>query len=133
VSKTATALCLVSIAALSACKPEAGDPAPEAGESGPAPAGGEPTPFDFEHVPMGVIAKVKVDETARIFIDGRQVTMDQLEAALAALPPKRSAVWYHRSNPLQEAPPDVAAVSRQVVAAIARAKLPLSLVQEDFD
>ena len=122
-SKRAASLFLVSLAslfvfvALPALKPDAEEPAQ----------------FDFENAPMGVIAKVKVDETARIFIDGREVTLEELAAALAALPPKRSAVWYHRSNPLQEAPPDVAEVSRQVVAAIVAAKLPVSLVQADFE
>lgn len=126
-SKTAVILVLVLLgllAALPILKSDADDPGP---------AGGEPAAFDLDNAPMGVVAKVKVDESGRIFIDGREVTLEELEAAFAALPPKRSVVWYHRSNALQEAPPDVAAVSRQVVAAIIDAKLPVILMQEDFE
>jgi hypothetical protein len=60
------------------------------------------------------------------------VTVEGLKQALAALPKNRAAVQYHRSNPMQEAPPDVAAVSRQVMAAIIEAHLPVSLSAEDF-
>ena len=78
---------------------------------------------------FGEIAKVKVDRAGRIYLNGRIVTLEKLKRELSRLHKVNGAVWYHRENPHQDPPPEALAV----LEAIIDARLPVKLLEKDFD
>ena len=78
---------------------------------------------------FGEIAKVKVDRAGRIYLNGRIVTLENLKRDLSRLHKVNGAVWYHRENPHQDPPPEALAV----LQAIIDARLPVKLLEKDFD
>ena len=75
------------------------------------------------------IAKVKVDRSGTIFLDGTEVTVDELREAFARLKEEGGAVWYHREDPQREPTPEVIAV----IEAVVDDQLPIRLMDEDFE
>ena len=75
------------------------------------------------------IAKVKVTRTGAIYLNGKGVTMGELKEEFARLTQVNGAVRYHRENPQGEPPPEALAV----IQAIIDAKLPVKLLEKDFD
>ena len=78
---------------------------------------------------FGEIAKVKVDRAGRIYLNGRIVTLENLKRELSRLHKVNGAVWYHRENPHQDPPPEALVV----LQAIIDARLPVKLLEKDFD
>ena len=78
---------------------------------------------------VGEIAKVEVDRAGRIYLNGRIVTLENLKRDLSRLHKVNGAVWYHRENPHQDPPPEALAV----LQAIIDARLPVKLLEKDFD
>ena len=78
---------------------------------------------------FGEIAKVKVDRAGRIYLNGRIVTLENLKRELSRLHKVNGAVWYHRENSHQDPPPEALAV----LQAIIDARLPVKLLEKDFD
>ena len=78
---------------------------------------------------FGEIAKVKVDRAGRIYLNGRIVTLENLKREFSRLHMVNGAVWYHRENPHQDPPPEALAV----LQAIIDARLPVKLLEKDFD
>ena len=78
---------------------------------------------------LGEIAKVKVDRAGRIYLNGRIVTLENLKREFSRLRKVDGAVWYHRENRGQEPPPEALAV----LQAIIDARLPVKLLEKDFD
>ena len=79
------------------------------------------------------IAKVKVDRAGTIFLDGTEVTVDELKQAFARLKQEGGAVWYYREDPQGEPMPETAAVVEAVLNAVIAAELPIRLLEEDFE
>lgn len=78
---------------------------------------------------FGEIAKVKVDRAGRIYLNGRITSLESLKREFSRLRKVNGAVWYHRENPGQEPPPE----ALTVLQAIIDARLPVKLVERDFD
>jgi len=78
---------------------------------------------------VGEIAKVKVDRAGRIYFNGRIVSLENLKREFSRLHKVNGAVWYHRENPHQDPPPEALAV----LQAIIDARLPVKLLEKDFD
>jgi len=98
------------------------------------PASSEPlsshdVPIILAEQKLGEIAKVKVDRAGRIYLNGRIVTLENLKRELSRLHKANGAVWYHRENPYQDPPPEALAV----LQAIIDARLPVKLLEKDFD
>jgi hypothetical protein len=68
-------------------------------------------------------AKVKVDHTGRIFLNEKQVSLEELKVAFARLKQSNGVVLYYRENPESEPP----AEATLVIQAIIDAKLPVRL------
>jgi hypothetical protein len=75
------------------------------------------------------IAKVKVTQAGTIYLDGKTVTMAELEQEFARLKQAHGVVWYYRENPQGDPPPQAMAV----IEAIVEKKLPVKLVEKDFE
>jgi hypothetical protein len=69
------------------------------------------------------VARIKVDREGRIFLNEKQVSLDELKDAFARLKQDNGVVWYYRENP--EGEPTAEATS--VIQAIISAKLPVKL------
>ena len=78
---------------------------------------------------FGEIAKVKVDRAGRIYLNGRITSLESLKREFSRLRKVDGAVWYHRENRGQEPPPETLAV----LQAIIDARLPVKLLEKDFD
>jgi hypothetical protein len=78
---------------------------------------------------LGEIAKVKVDRAGRIYLNGRITSLESLKREFSRLRKVDGAVWYHRENRGQEPPPETLAV----LQAIIDARLPVKLLEKDFD
>jgi biopolymer transport protein ExbD len=74
------------------------------------------------------IAKVKVTKTGYIYLDGKAVSLDQLKQEFAGLKAAKGAVLYFREDPQGEPHPNAMAV----IKAITDVKLPVQLVEKDF-
>ena len=75
------------------------------------------------------VAKLRVYADGKITVDDRQVTVDELGAALANLKTRGGAVWYYREAAATEPSPSAMAVMQAIV----EARLPVSLSsKEDF-
>ena len=70
-----------------------------------------------------IVAKVKVTQTGKIFLNEKQVSLVELKVTFARLKKENGVVWYYRENPQSE--PPVEATS--VIQAIIDAKLPVQL------
>lgn len=77
----------------------------------------------------GAIAKVKVDRTGAIYLNGKTVTLEELKDEFARLRQAGGSVWYFRENPQGEPP----AQAMAVIQAIVDAQLPVKLLEKDFD
>lgn len=75
------------------------------------------------------IDKVKVDKSGTVFLNGKNVTVEELRKEFAKLKKANGAVMYYRENPQGEPP----AQALEVMQAIIDAKLPVQLVEKDFD
>ncbi len=76
-----------------------------------------------------IIAKVKVDRLGTIYLNGNEVTLEELKQAFARLKEEGGAVWYYRENPEGEPPPQAMAV----IVAVGEAQVPIRLMEEDFE
>lgn len=77
----------------------------------------------------GHVAKVKVTQAGTIYVDGKAVSMAELRQEFARLKEAQGVVWYYRENPQGEPPPQAMAV----IEAIVETKLPVKLVEKDFE
>ena len=68
------------------------------------------------------IAKVRLDRAGNIFLNGAQVSLDELQRGLAGMP-KDGVVWFYRENP--EADPH--ATAEAVIQAVLEARLSIRL------
>jgi len=98
------------------------------------PTGSEPPPSHEAPIILagrefGEVAKVKVDRAGRIYLNGRIVTLENLKRELSRLHNVNGAVWYHRENPDQDPPPEALAVLQAIIGA----RLPVKLLEKDFD
>jgi len=75
------------------------------------------------------IAKVKVTRGGTIYLNGKTVSIEELRQEFAGLKQAGGAVWYYRENPEGEPPPQAMAV----IEAIVETKLPVKLVEKDFE
>ena len=78
---------------------------------------------------FGEIAKVKVNRTGTIYLNGKVVTIEALKQEFARLKQGNGAVWYYRENPQGEPPPQAMAV----IQAIVDAHLPVRLMERNFE
>lgn len=79
------------------------------------------------------VAKVKVLADGKILLDEKQVTIEELKAALAKLKEKNGVVWYYRENPQGEPSPQTGDVIESVMEALVEVKLPIKLsTKPDF-
>lgn len=82
--------------------------------------------FDIEPPggePGGPVAQVRVSQAGRIELNGTEVTLEQLRAALMRLRDEDGRVWYYRER-LAEPPP---AVALEVIRIVVDAGLPVRL------
>ena len=70
-----------------------------------------------------IVAKVKVTQTGKIFLNEKQISLVELKVTFARRKKENGVVWYYRENPQSE--PPVEATS--VIQAIIDAKLPVQL------
>lgn len=75
------------------------------------------------------IAKVKVDRAGRIYLNGTPTTIENLRREFTRLAASNGVVWYHREDPAGEPPPE----AMEVIKAITDARLPVKLVEKDFE
>ncbi|MCH7895661.1 MAG: hypothetical protein IH782_02005 [candidate division NC10 bacterium] len=75
------------------------------------------------------VAKVKVDQAGTIYLNGKTVSIEELKQEFSRLKQVKGEVWYHRENPQGEPPTQAMAV----IQAIVDAKLPVKLLEKDFD
>jgi hypothetical protein len=78
---------------------------------------------------FGEIAKVKVNRTGTVYLNGKVVTIEALKQEFARLKHTNGAVWYYRENSQGEPPPQAMAV----IQAIIDAQLPVKLMERDFE
>ena len=78
---------------------------------------------------FGEVAKVKVNQTGTIYLNGKVVTIEALKQEFARLKQGNGAVWYYRENPQGEPPPQAMAV----IQAIVDAHLPVRLTERNFE
>ncbi len=69
------------------------------------------------------VARVSVNAEGEIFLDDREVSLDELTKALADLRERDGEVWYHRESVDGVAPPQATAVMKAVLDT----KLPIRL------
>src|ERR1051325_10559758 len=75
------------------------------------------------------VARVAVFATGEVQLDGRAVTLGQLDRALRKLKADGGVVWYHRENPTAEPPPQASAVIQMII----KHHLPVSMsTRPDF-
>jgi biopolymer transport protein ExbD len=74
-------------------------------------------------------AKVKVTKAGKIYLNGKEAGLEQLRHEFARLKQANGAVLYYREDPQGEPP----AEAMEVIQAIINAKLPVSLVEKDFE
>ena len=97
--------------------------------SGCASGSDQPAEQTQEQPDPTAIAKVKVDRSGTIYLDGTAVTLDELHQAFARLKQDGGAVWYYREDPEGEPPPQ----AMDVMQAVVDAQLPIRLMEEDFE
>ncbi len=69
------------------------------------------------------VVKVKVSQAGQIELNGTQVTLEQLRAALNSFKDEDGEVWYYREMSAEPPP----AVAKEVISIIANARLPVRL------
>jgi ABC-type sugar transport system substrate-binding protein len=75
------------------------------------------------------IARVRVTQAGVVYLDGKEASMESLKKAFAELKAVNGAVYYYRENPQGEAPEQATAVMNALI----EAKLPVRLMEKDFD
>ena len=90
----------------------------------PQPEEGRPPGQESAHV-----AKVKITQAGTIYLDGKTVSMAELKQEFVRLKRAQGVVWYYRENPQGEPPPQAMAV----IEAIIETRLPVKLVEKDFE
>ncbi len=73
------------------------------------------------------VAKIKLDSSGKIFLNGDQVSVDTLEKALEALKRANGVVWYYRENPKSEPDSNVEPVADAIMNAVVKAQVPVKL------
>lgn len=77
----------------------------------------------------GSILKISILTTNSIFLNGKEVSPDELMSALSEAKNKNGGVWYYRENPAEEPPP----AASQVIQMVTDNKLPISMsTKPDF-
>ena len=79
------------------------------------------------------IARVYVDDSGLVYLDGNPVTMDMLVDRLAALAQRSGVVWYYRDEPERDPTPDAADTVDAVMQAIVEASVTVELLEGGFD
>jgi hypothetical protein len=75
------------------------------------------------------IAKVTVQASGTVLLDGKPTTLPALEERFRALKAANGSVWYHRENPATEPPPQGTAVVQLII----KYQLPVSMsAKPDF-
>jgi biopolymer transport protein ExbD len=69
------------------------------------------------------VDRIKVTQTGIVYLNGKQVSPEELKKAFAELKAKNGSVWYYRENPQGEPPGQ----TMEVMAAIVEAKLPVRM------
>ena len=78
---------------------------------------------DGASIRLRPVARVFVNAEGEIYLDDREVSLDELTKALADLRERDGEVWYHRENPDGVAPPQAKAAMKAVLDT----KLPIRL------
>lgn len=89
----------------------------DSSEKGPAPVG------------HAAVAKVKVMDTGRIYLNGRSTDLTDLRRAFLRLKEQRGEVWYRRETSTGEPPEEAMAV----IKAVSEARLPIKICEADFE
>jgi hypothetical protein len=89
----------------------------DSSEKGPAPVG------------HAAVAKVKVMDTGRIYLNGRSTDLTDLRRAFLRLQEQRGEVWYRRETSTGEPPEEAMAV----IKAVSEARLPIKICEADFE
>jgi hypothetical protein len=85
--------------------------------------------LSLQAVAAGPVARVAVLATGDLLLDGRPVTLEALDTALAGFRARQGVVWYYRENAAGEPPPQ----AMEVISLIIRHQLPISMSQKaDF-
>ncbi len=79
------------------------------------------------------IARVYVDESGAVFLDGNAVSMEALRVHLDALAQRSGVVWYYRDDPGHEPAPDATDTVDAVMQAIVDASVTVELLEGGFD
>ncbi len=79
------------------------------------------------------VVAVRIDGAAIVHLDGRPVSLDELESAFADLSRAGGLVRYTRDNPAEEPPPEVAEMVDAVIRAIIDAGVTVELVEGDLE
>jgi hypothetical protein len=75
------------------------------------------------------IAKIKVTQAGRLYLNKKRVSWDDLSKHLTRLKKANGAIWYFRESPQDEPTKAAMAIFRKIVAF----KLPIKLVDRDFE
>lgn len=75
------------------------------------------------------VARVKVTADGKVFLNGAETTLDDLRAEFARLQASGGRVQYYREDPTGKPHP----IAEQVIQAVIEAKLPIQLMERDFD
>lgn len=81
--------------------------------------------------PVGrtAVAKVKVMDTGRIYLNGRPTDLTAFRQTLLRLKEQRGEVWYRRETATGEPPEEAMAV----IKAVSEARLPIKICEADFE
>jgi hypothetical protein len=75
------------------------------------------------------VVKITVRSSGSVLLDGRPITLPDLERRFKALKAADGTVWYHRENATRGGPPEASAVVRLII----KYKLPIRLsTKPDF-
>ena len=76
-----------------------------------------------ERYQSSAIDRIKVTQAGIMYLNSKQVSLEELKKALVELKAKNGSVWYYRENPQGE-PPEQA---MDVIKAIVEVKLPVRM------
>jgi biopolymer transport protein ExbD len=74
------------------------------------------------------VAQVKVTADGKVFLNGAETTLENLQAEFARLSAADGSVIYYRENPEGEPHP----IAEQVIQAVIEAQLPIQFSEQDF-
>jgi biopolymer transport protein ExbD len=75
------------------------------------------------------VAKIKVDEFGKIYVNKKAATIEEMSQELSRIKNVNGVVWYHRSSSSAEA----MATADVVIKKISEFKLPIKLIEKDFE